>query len=553
MGEFHLEPDATETLQLSVDVPEIGTFTVESSRSAEKRHDGRRRKGDRRIRSRKEGAAALIAAETPAGRREQHESTLGRERGAGGARRRGGDSGRGVRASAVHGPDPERAQRLESRSAPSAIWSTARWRERSILLPGETAASSLFLVYDLPANLPQGLPLGVTLYILGVEAIEVDLPVTVEDHQGHNDQSGCWGANQATAGVLDELLDRTPAIYYGTTAWQGYLIAAGRRHRPRAGKRTARSGATGAAKVAIIDTGVDRSHPTLQPFLTEGFDFTRDVDGGDEVADVDQATAGVLDGLYGMNQSTVAALDQATAGVLDDTDYSHFGHGTMVAGVVHLVAPTAQIMPLKAFSASGQGYTSDIVRAIHYAVRKGAKVLNMSFSRSTSSNELRRAINFASDRGLIAVASAGNDGQSSPKYPAAWSNVMAVASTTNDDTRSTLLELRVLHMGRRPRRSRHHDLSPGELRGGLGNVVQHPHGVGCGGAAGRVAAERRSRRRLLRGGARPISDAGAGSREARSLQGGGSGARPLAGGSHVTGPGVLWLDRGGLGPRGPSG
>ena len=40
MGEFHLEPDATEKLQLSVDVPEIGTFTVESPRSAEKRPTG---------------------------------------------------------------------------------------------------------------------------------------------------------------------------------------------------------------------------------------------------------------------------------------------------------------------------------------------------------------------------------------------------------------------------------------------------------------------------------------------------------------------------------
>ncbi len=297
-------------------------------------------------------------------------------------------------------------------------------------VPGATAGSSLFLVYDLPAlALPS---------LFGIEAIESDLPVRVEsdDHDGHNDHSGCWGADQATAGVLDELWDRAPIGYYGTTAWQSYV------EQPatdiiRVRDAHCQFAATGSVTVAVIDTGVDPGHPTLQPVLTQGYDFTRNAAGGDERADVDQATAGVLDGIYGVNQATAAALDQATAGVLDDTDYSHFGHGTMVAGVVHLVAPTALIMPLKAFSASGDGYTSDIIRAISYAQANGAKVLNMSFSRPTPSDELKRAIDGAVARGLIVVASAGNDGASLPKYPAAYSGVMGVASTANDDTRSS--------------------------------------------------------------------------------------------------------------------
>jgi len=61
----------------------------------------------------------------------------------------------------------------------------------------------------------------------------------------------------------------------------------------------------------------------------------------------------------------------------------------------------------------------------------------MSFSRATPSPELKRALDQAAGRGLILVASAGNDGQSAAKYPAAHSNVMSVASTANDDTRST--------------------------------------------------------------------------------------------------------------------
>jgi thermitase len=130
-------------------------------------------------------------------------------------------------------------------------------------------------------------------------------------------------------------------------------------------------------------------------------------------------------------------LDQATAAVLDDSTLADFGHGTMVAGVVHLVAPTAHIMPLKAFASDGTGYTSDIIRAIVYAARSGANVLNMSFSRRTPSPELERAIDNAASVGVIAVASAGNDGRPTLMYPAAYDNVMGVASTADDDARSS--------------------------------------------------------------------------------------------------------------------
>jgi len=94
-------------------------------------------------------------------------------------------------------------------------------------------------------------------------------------------------------------------------------------------------------------------------------------------------------------------------------------------------------MPLKAFHADGQGYTSDIIRAIYYAMWKEAKVLNMSFSSPTSSPEMARALDYATSRGLIPVASVGNGGSASLVYPAALDNVMGVASTSNDDVRST--------------------------------------------------------------------------------------------------------------------
>lgn len=292
--------------------------------------------------------------------------------------------------------------------------------------------SSLFLVRGLVDN-----TLTFVLSLLGLAAVEPDLPVAIAE----SDTS--WGSNQATAAVLDqataavldELWDRKPMTYYGSTAWEAYL------KQPAAGIVRLRDAhcnlqSTGAGVVAVIDTGVDVNHPTLKPFLVPGHDFTRNTSGGDESNDVQQATAAVLDGTTWVNKGTAAGVDQATAAVLDDPDHAAFGHGTMVAGVVHLVAPAARIMPVKAFRASGQGSTSDILRAIYFSVNKGAKVLNMSFSRPTPSLEMKIALDYAALRGVIAVASAGNEGTAQLRYPAAYDNVIGVASTSNSDVRS---------------------------------------------------------------------------------------------------------------------
>src|SRR2546422_6667019 len=107
--------------------------------------------------------------------------------------------------------------------------------------------------------------------------------------------------------------------------------------------------------------------------------------------------------------TTLFRSNQSTASILDTTQVPQaFGHGTMVAGIIHLVAPTAQIMPLKAFKADGTSNLFDILRAIYFAVDHGAKVINMSFSMVNSSPELVRAINYANGHGLICVSSAGN-------------------------------------------------------------------------------------------------------------------------------------------------
>src|SRR5260370_31097030 len=94
-------------------------------------------------------------------------------------------------------------------------------------------------------------------------------------------------------------------------------------------------------------------------------------------------------------------------------------------------------MPLKSFNAAGTGYDSDILRAIYYAVKNGAKVLNMSFDYPSYSPELANAIKYANSKGVISVASAGNNGQQVAVYPRAFPSVIDVASTSNLDIQST--------------------------------------------------------------------------------------------------------------------
>jgi subtilisin family serine protease len=243
---------------------------------------------------------------------------------------------------------------------------------------------------------------------------------------------------QSTPPIPASLYDTSPDSYYGTTVWDGYLT------QPAAqivGISSAQStyGVSGAGIVAVIDTGVDPNQPVLSPVLVPGYDFTRNTQGGSEMPDITQSVSPVVNGVPPNSVSSYAeaVLDESTVSVVDNQQYAAFGHGTMVSGVIHLVAPTAQIMPLKAFQASGYGYTSDILRAIYWAVRYGARVINMSFSSSQSSLEMEIALDYATGVGTICVAAAGNNSSSTTVYPAGYSNVIGVASTNNSDTLST--------------------------------------------------------------------------------------------------------------------
>ncbi|MGA9884956.1 MAG: S8 family serine peptidase [Candidatus Acidiferrales bacterium] len=245
------------------------------------------------------------------------------------------------------------------------------------------------------------------------------------------------GAYQTT--VPTYLDDQTPVNYFGTTVWDGYV------NQPAAwmiGAAQAQStfNVTGnGAIVADIDTGVDPTHPALKPFLLQGYNFITNQPGASELNDLNGATGSACNSCQAafVDQHTAAMLDQHTAAMLDGTQFADFGHGTEVLGMVHLVAPTARLLPLKAFSADGSGDLSNILSAIYYAVQNHANVINMSFELSSSSTELTDAINYANSNSVICVASSGNDGENEMVYPAGLSGVMGVASTNYFDQRST--------------------------------------------------------------------------------------------------------------------
>ncbi len=222
----------------------------------------------------------------------------------------------------------------------------------------------------------------------------------------------------------------------------------------------------GSVTVAVIDTGVDPTHSVLSDALVPGYDFRLEAPGIPSEWDfLDQSLQPILEQSLQpiLEQSLQPILEQSLQPILEATLAGsaetvelggsmvvllssevaptvaamdlppYFGHGTMVAGIVRLVAPGAHIMPLRVFNGSGSAHLFDIIRAIYYAVDHGADVINMSFSMEQGSRELRNAIRYAREQGVVCVAAAGNDGEPAHVYPAMLSSSIGVAATTLDD------------------------------------------------------------------------------------------------------------------------
>lgn len=272
--------------------------------------------------------------------------------------------------------------------------------------------------------------------VLGFEINqEVEAP---EVTPGSPIQPGTVPAQQA-------LQNRSMVNFYGTSALAGFVTQpAGAIIR----LPEARTRATGAGVIAVIDTGIDPNHTLLRGALVPGYDFTRNMPGASELDDLDPSTIGVITQEAGafleqlrptlVSQYATAIVTQEAGAFLEGSrPPSGFGHGTMVAGLIRLVAPTARIMPIKAFTALGTASLFDLTRAVYYAADNGARVINMSFTIEQTSDEFTRAINYAASRGVISVGAAGNSGRQTIVFPAGFHNVLGIASTSNANQRSS--------------------------------------------------------------------------------------------------------------------
>jgi len=270
-----------------------------------------------------------------------------------------------------------------------------------------------------------------------VQGLEQDQPVALP--------KAAPSARSSVAAAPSAASSSGNSSYYGSFAWSQYV------NQPASGIVSisqAHRLATGVGTVAFLDTGVDFTNPVLSSTLNTGWDFTTNVTGGAEVPSLDQSTTSILDSdsMVLLNQSTTSILDQSTTSILDQSTTSildgtpvtsSYGHGTMIAGIVHLVAPTARLLPVKVFGNDGTSSLSLILSGLYWAVDHGANVINMSFSMTDYSSEFEKALDYANSQRVICVASVGNDGKQLTLFPAGYDHTMGVASTNNSDKRST--------------------------------------------------------------------------------------------------------------------
>ncbi len=164
------------------------------------------------------------------------------------------------------------------------------------------------------------------------------------------------------------------------------------------------SGSAG-IKIAILDMGIDQSHEDLAGKIVQNANFS---------------TSNTVDDFYGHGTHVAG-----TAAAISD-------NGLGVAGT----CPACSLMNVKVLTDNGTGNWADVADGIVWATDNGADVINMSIGDTVESSVIEDAINYAWANGVVVVAAAGNNGQSEPFYPASYENVIAMAATTEDDTKA---------------------------------------------------------------------------------------------------------------------
>ncbi len=171
--------------------------------------------------------------------------------------------------------------------------------------------------------------------------------------------------------------------------------------------------------VAILDTGVDLTHPEYREAMLSGYDFVDIIDGAQEfVGDFLGA---------------------------DPIPEDEVGHGTHVAGIVagagrkmpRGVAPRCRILPVRVLAAMikdgrpvGAGLVETINNGVKWAIDHGAEILNMSLGVQHTGGGLphEQVIEYAKRKGVTVVAASGNDGRQALYFPGAFPSVIAVGA-----------------------------------------------------------------------------------------------------------------------------
>lgn len=155
-------------------------------------------------------------------------------------------------------------------------------------------------------------------------------------------------------------------------------------------------------KVAVIDSGIDLSHPDLIDNIKGGY-------------------------------NTINPKKSAN----DD-----YGHGTHVAGIIAAennsigvvgVGPQIDLYAVKVLNSQGSGYVSDVIEGLDWSMKNGMQIINMSFGMPTDSQSLHDAISLVNQSGIVQIASAGNSYGGSVSYPAAYPEVISVSATDSSN------------------------------------------------------------------------------------------------------------------------